>query len=166
MTEPRLIGLISDTHGRMRPEALSALAGCSLIVHAGDVGGGRVLDALRAVAPVHAVRGNVDDPHDPGLSDRLDLEIDGCRIHVVHGHQLGAPTPERLAAAVRADVIVFGHTHRAVVQRVGGALVVNPGSAGPSRFGLPVSVGILTIAEGLPEVTIVALDPPAEVARR
>jgi hypothetical protein len=161
MRDLRRVGLISDTHGRIRPQALDALAGCSLILHAGDVGGGRVLEALRTIAPVHAVRGNVDDPYEPGLHDRLDLDVDGCRLHVVHGHQLGTPTPERLATAVRADVIVFGHTHRPVVESVRGQLVVNPGSAGPSRFGLPVSIAILTVSGGRADARIVRLDGTA-----
>lgn len=152
------IGLIADTHGRVRQAALDALRGCALILHAGDVGGPAVLAALRTVAPVHAVRGNVDDPHEPGLDDRVDLEVDGCRIHVVHGHQGGPPTPEALAARVAADVIVYGHTHRALVRRVGHTLVVNPGSAGPARFGLPVSVGLLTVDAGRVEAAIVALE--------
>lgn len=154
----RRIGLISDTHGRLRPAAVTALAGCDLILHAGDVGGPFVLEELRVVAPVHAVCGNVDDPHDPALSDRVDLDIDGCRIHVVHGHQVGSPTPEALVARAAVDVLVYGHTHRALVRQVGATLVVNPGSAGPSRFGLPVTVAILTIGDAPPKATILDLD--------
>lgn len=161
MSEARRIGLISDTHGQVRRAALDALAGCDVILHAGDVGGPKVLDALRAVAPVHAVRGNVDDPYDPALQDRLDLEFDGLRVHVAHGHLLGSPTPGKLAAGSEADVVVFGHTHRAVIERVGHTLVVNPGSAGARRFGLPVTVGILTLAGGAPEAVIVELDDAA-----
>ena len=154
----RRIGLISDTHGRLRPAAVAALQGCDLILHAGDVGGPFVLEELRVVGPVHAVCGNIDDPHDPALSDRVDLNVDGCRIHVVHGHQDGSPTPEGLAARVAADVIVYGHTHRALVRQVGATLVVNPGSAGPSRFGLPATVGILTVGDGPPRASVVDLD--------
>lgn len=153
------IGLISDTHGRVRRAALRALQGCTAVLHAGDVGGPGVLDALREVAPVHAVRGNVDDPHQPDLADHVELTIDGCRVHVVHGHQWGSPTPERLAAAIDADVVVFGHTHRALVQSVGHTLVVNPGSAGPARFGLPVTVAVLEVRSGRAQATVVDLDP-------
>lgn len=153
------IGLISDTHGRVRRAALRALRGCAVVLHAGDVGGPGVLDALRALAPVHAVRGNVDDPFQPDLAEHVELTIAGCRVHVVHGHQWGSPTPERLAGAIDAEVIVFGHTHRALVRSVGRTLVVNPGSAGPSRFGLPATVGFLELAPGRVAATVVDLDP-------
>jgi putative phosphoesterase len=139
-----LVGLISDTHGLMRPEALRALAGVDLILHAGDVGAREVLDALRGIAPVYAVRGNVD--HGGGeLRSALDLQLEGTRVHVSHGHELGSPTPEALAARYDADVIVYGHTHRALVKQVGPALVVNPGAAGAARFKLQPSVGLLTL---------------------
>jgi putative phosphoesterase len=139
-----LVGLISDTHGLMRPEALRALAGVDLILHAGDVGARDVLDALRGIAPVYAVRGNVD--HGDGeLRSTLDLQLEGTRVHVSHGHELGSPTPEALAARYGADVIVYGHTHRALVKQVGPALVVNPGAAGAARFKLQPSVALLTL---------------------
>ena len=139
-----LLGLISDTHGMMRPEALRALQGVELILHAGDVGQSRVLDALRAIAPVYAVSGNVDGPGS-GLRTAVDLVLDGLRVHVSHGHELGSPTPDGLAARYQADVIVYGHTHRALVTHVGPALVVNPGAAGAARFDLKPSVGLLTL---------------------
>ena len=138
------IGLISDTHGLMRAEALAALAGVDRILHAGDVGRLSVLRELQGIAPVDAVYGNVDDPLF-GLPQHLDLVIDGVRVHVSHGHELGAPTPQKLAAAYDADVIVYGHTHRQLVTRVGRSLVVNPGAAGPRRFDLQASVGRLTL---------------------
>lgn len=152
------IGLISDTHGRVRAAALEALAGCDAILHAGDVGGPHVIAALGALAPVLAVRGNVDDPHDPALSEKVAIVREGCRVLVVHGHQWGTPTPEALAGAHEAEVIVFGHTHRAVVRRVGATLVVNPGAAGPARFDLPVSVAVLTLENGRAEARVVELD--------
>ena len=89
---PRHIGLIADTHGLIRPEVFEALEGVELVLHAGDVGGGTVLDELARIAPVHAVAGNVDMPVDPRLRDRLAVTLDGVRIHVSHGHELGAPT--------------------------------------------------------------------------
>ncbi len=154
---PITIGVISDTHGRVRPEVFPVLAGCAVILHAGDVGGPHVVQELSVIAPMHAVRGNVDDPHDPGLEAHVSIEIAGVRIHVSHGHELGSPTPERVAARYDADVLVFGHTHHAVVEHVGGRLVVNPGSAGPARFGSTPSVARIVIHEGRATAEIVPL---------
>jgi putative phosphoesterase len=151
------IGLIADTHGLIRPEALRALSGVQLILHAGDVGGRSVLAALRAVAPVRAVPGNVDDESDPELESTITLEAGGLTVHVSHGHELGSPTPAKLLARYSADVIVFGHTHRAVVHRAGRRLVVNPGAAGPRRFNLVPSVALLHIEGRHAEVEIVPL---------
>jgi len=139
-----LIGLISDTHGMMRPEALRALSGVDLILHAGDVGATAVLDALRAIAPVYAVRGNVDQ-EEGELRAAIDLQLDGARVHLSHGHEVGSPTPAALAARYDADVIVYGHTHRALIKQVGPTLVINPGAAGAARFRLQPSIGVLTL---------------------
>jgi putative phosphoesterase len=139
-----LVGLIADTHGLMRPEALQALHGSEVILHAGDVGRRSVLEALSAIAPVRAVFGNVDVP-DATLAVSIDDELEGVRIHVSHGHELGAPTAAKLAARYPADVIVYGHTHRAAIESVGGTLVINPGAAGPARFDLKPSVALLTL---------------------
>jgi putative phosphoesterase len=139
------IGLIADTHGLMRPEAAQALAGVDLILHAGDVGGRAVIAWLEAIAPVRAVSGNTDGHGEYPASFACLLE--GTRIHVSHGHEVGRPTPERLAAKYTADVIVYGHTHRPLVQNVGATLVINPGAAGPRRFDLHPSVAILTLPE-------------------
>lgn len=139
-----LIGLISDTHGLIRPEALDAFSGVELILHAGDVGGPAVLAALRGVAPLQAVAGNID-PDDERLPAALDLVLDGVRVHVSHGHELGSPTPDTLLARYDADVIVFGHTHQALVARHGARLVVNPGAAGPARFKLQPTVALLRV---------------------
>jgi putative phosphoesterase len=141
-----LIGLIADTHGLMREEALRALGGADLILHAGDVGRRSVLESLEAVAPVRAVYGNVDAP-DQTLPASLDLELEGVKVHVSHGHELGVPTAAKLAARYPADVVVFGHTHRAVIEQVRGTLVVNPGAAGPARFNLRPSVALLSLPE-------------------
>lgn len=151
-----LIGLISDTHGLVRPQVFDALTGVEMILHAGDVGEG-VLEELEALAPVRAVYGNTDAPGTPGLAESLDLEIGGVRIHVSHGHEIGAPTPERLADAYDADVVVYGHTHRQLVKRVGRRWVVNPGAAGPRRFDLRPSVARLRIEDGAPSIELVAL---------
>ena len=153
----RVIGLVSDTHGLVRPDIFSALDGVELILHAGDVGGVDVLVELAAIAPVLAVTGNTDSPDTPGLVTSLEREIDGVRIHVSHGHELGRPTPERLLAAYSHDVIVYGHTHRQLITRADARLVVNPGAAGPRRFSLMASVARLTIENGRADVELVTL---------
>jgi hypothetical protein len=140
----------------VRPGVATALAGVERILHAGDVGDG-VLAALSELAPVEAVYGNVDDPADPALRRERSLTVGGVTIHVSHGHELGSPTPERLLAKYAGDVLVFGHTHRAVVLKAGGRLVVNPGAAGPRRFDLQPSVARLTIENGAAEVEIISL---------
>lgn len=145
------IGLVSDTHGLVRPEVLAALEGCERIVHAGDVGGPHVLEALEAVAPVTAVRGNVDEPAairrgrrklDPewaaALPETAMLALRGKRLFVLH-------VLEALAPEVEADVVISGHSHRPRVERRGGVLYVNPGSVGPRRFSLPVAMAILKV---------------------
>jgi putative phosphoesterase len=155
-----VVGLISDTHGLLRPQVASAFDGVSLILHAGDVGGAKVLESLAAIAPVEAVFGNVDDVHDPSLALERTVTVAGVTIHVSHGHELGSPTPERMLARYRGDVLVFGHTHKAVVVRDGARLVVNPGAAGPRRFDLQPSVARLTIAAGNPpslDVEVISL---------
>ena len=154
-SSPHLIGLISDTHGLVRPAVHEALKGVQLILHAGDVGGPEILDELRLIAPVRAVFGNTDPPGAMYLTESIDVEISGARIHVSHGDEVGSPTPERLAARYDSDVIVYGHSHRQMVTRLNGQLFVNPGAAGPRRFKLSASVGILTITQGKAEVRIV-----------
>src|SRR5688572_23421763 len=128
-----LVGLIADTHGLVRPEAVAALTGVDLILHGGDVGGPAVLLALAAIAPVHAVGGNTDSPQDH-LPRAIDTTLEGVRIHVSHGHELGSPTPEALVARYAAEVIVYGHTHRRLLTEIGTTIVINPGAAGPRRF--------------------------------
>lgn len=153
-----IVGLIADTHGLVRPEALLALGGVDLILHAGDVGGAAVLEALRGIAPTEAVFGNVDDPRDPTLAAERTVTVEGITIHVSHGHELGRPAPALLRVRYAGDVLVFGHTHRALVERgADGRLVVNPGAAGPRRFDLRPSVARLTIAAGRADVEITAL---------
>jgi uncharacterized protein len=143
-----LIGVISDTHGLMRPEAVAALEGVELILHAGDVGGRSVLHTLRLIAPVRAVFGNVDDPGDPDLDAQVRLSAEGRTVHVSHGHELGSPTPARLVARYPEDVLIFGHTHKALVRELDGRLLLNPGAAGPQRFSIRPSVARLTLASG------------------
>ena len=151
-----LIGLISDTHALIRAEALAALHGVERILHAGDVGGLSVLRELRGIAPVHAVLGNTDDPAD-GLPPRVELDLGGLRVCVTHGHELGSPRPDTLASRYDADVIVYGHTHRPLIETVGPVLVVNPGAAGPRRFNLKPSIGLLRIENGRAIAEIVSL---------
>src|SRR3954468_19954494 len=143
-------GVISDTHGLLRPEVMPAFAGVALILHAGDVGGASVLEALSAIAPVEAVYGNVDDPHDPSLAKARTMTLGGVTIHVSHGHETGRPTADALLARYAADVVIFGHTHKAVVVREGARVAFNPGAAGPRRFDVKPSVARLTIAPGDP----------------
>lgn len=152
----RRIGLISDTHGLVRPSVHPALAGVEMILHAGDVGGDDILQELRLIAPVHAVSGNTDLPGE--YDAEFAVNVDGVRIHVSHGHEVGSPTPAKLAARYDADVLVYGHTHQQLITRVGDKIVVNPGAAGPRRFKLQPSVAVLTITDGKPEVEIIELD--------
>lgn len=150
MAPPR-IGLISDTHGLLRPQALVALEGCDAILHAGDVGEGDILEALAALAPTHAVAGNCDQR--PDLPLELLREVGGFRILLHHGHRLVDE------AAHAPDVVVTGHTHVPLVARdPGGPLRVNPGSAGPRRFRLPVTLALLRLGEGGPGAELVELD--------
>jgi putative phosphoesterase len=139
------VGLISDTHGLIRPEALRALAGVARIIHAGDVGGPEVIEALRGIAPVDVVRGNNDkDPWGAGLPSWLALEFEGVGVHVLHDvKELDVD-----AAAAGFRVVVAGHSHKPLVVERDGVLFVNPGSAGPRRFRLPVTVGYLTVGRG------------------
>src|SRR5687768_277577 len=153
----RVIGLVSDTHGLVRADIFSAFDGVELILHAGDVGGEEVLAELAMIAPVEAVAGNTDPSGTGGLAESLEREIDGVRIHVSHGHEVGRPTPERLLALYPHDVIVYGHTHRQLITRAEGRLAINPGAAGPRRFNLMPSVGKLIIEDGRVEAELVTL---------
>jgi putative phosphoesterase len=147
------LGIISDTHGLLRPEVFEIFRGVDRILHAGDVGPVELLDELEAIAPVLAVFGNTD-----GFDVRervpplVQTRIEGVEFLLTHGDQLGSPTPEALHAAYpEAEVIVFGHTHRpllTVLDRV--VTVMNPGGAGRRRFALPPSVGIMELEAGLP----------------
>jgi putative phosphoesterase len=152
-----VIGVISDTHGLLRPEVFEAFRGVELILHAGDVGGQSILTELGAIAPVRAVYGNCDSPGEPGLAASLDLKVEGVSIHVSHGHEVGRPSPERLRARYKADVIIFGHTHKPLIERSGERLVVNPGAAGPRRFDLKPSVAKMTVDAAGIEVEILWL---------
>lgn len=147
------VGVISDTHGLVRPTALAALAGADAIVHAGDVGAPGVLRALAAIAPVTAVRGNNDmGPWAEALGATAGLDLDGVRIHVVHD-VADLDVDLRTVAA-----IVSGHSHRPSITERDGVLWVNPGSAGPRRFRLPIAVARLRIADGRIDGRLIELD--------
>lgn len=142
----RRIGLISDTHGLVRPEALDFLRGCELIVHAGDIHGPGVLEKLSALAPVVAIRGN----HDKGdwatdLQETELVEVAGIFIYVIHN--LAELDLDPVAAGI--DVVVSGHTHAPRIETRDGVLYVNPGSAGPRRFTLPIALAQLRIVDGV-----------------
>lgn len=157
MSDDIQIGLIADTHGLLRAEVHQALAGVSLILHAGDVCGDDILTELETIAPVLAVNGNCDPPGHPKLPAAIARTVSGRRIHVSHGHELGVPTPERLLDAYDADIIVYGHTHLPHVHREGSRIVINPGAAGPRRFAIQPSVARMTITPSRVNVVIVSL---------
>ena len=149
-----LIGVISDTHGLLRPEAVVALRGVEHILHAGDVGDGAILDALREIAPVTAIRGNVDVSGACAELPATDVvELGGKLFSLVHSvHDLDI---NPVAAGVA--MVVSGHSHKASVQVRGGVIYFNPGSAGPRRFSLPVTVGFVTVEDGV-EASVMELD--------
>lgn len=147
------LGVISDTHGLLRPEVFDAFREVDHILHAGDVGSWDLIVELRAVAPVTAVYGNTDGPDVRGrLPQVAALRLDGFDIVVTHGDQLGSPTPAALHEAFpEAEIILYGHTHKPLLELVDRTVtVMNPGSAGQRRFDLPVSVGILELEPGIP----------------
>ena len=149
------IGVISDTHGLLRPAALDALAGVVHIVHAGDVGNADVLAALGRIAPVTAVRGNNDHgAWAERLPGRATLTVAGIRLLVVHDRAEVAP-----ADLGTIDVLVTGHSHRPLIERHGDLLQVNPGSAGPRRFTLPIALARLEVVAGRVRGRIVELTP-------
>lgn len=152
------VGLISDTHNMLRPQVFDVFKSVEVILHAGDVGDDDILDELAAIAPVYAVRGNTDRYDDPRLPESRSLEISGVRIHISHGHEVGAK-PITLMAAYGddADVILYGHTHRELITESEGKLIVNPGAAGARRFDLMPCVAIMTIDSGKPSIELVRL---------
>ena len=141
----KTIGVISDTHGLLRPEALAALRGSDLIVHAGDIGSPDVIEALQGLAPVSAVRGNVDREAWAGQFPKTQVvEVKGVLLYVLH--DLNELDLDPVAA--NFQVVISGHSHRPSVKKDGGVLFLNPGSAGRRRFRLPVTVARLTIRRG------------------
>lgn len=154
-----LLGLIADTHGLLRPEAVAALEGCQHIIHAGDIGSRSgdprgVLETLARIAPLTVVRGNNDRAEWAApIPYTADIEFDGVRIHVLHSLGELAIDP----AATGVNVVVSGHSHQPCVETRASVLFVNPGSAGPRRFKLPVSVARLWVAAGRAEAELVTL---------
>jgi putative phosphoesterase len=147
------LGIISDTHGLVRPEVFDVFRQVDLILHAGDIGSPALLTELAAIAPVRAVWGNTDGFETRrSLPEVLAEEIEGLPFVLVHGHQVHPLTPEALHASYpEALVIVYGHTHRPLLTLVDQVVtVMNPGGAGPRRFGLPPTVGILELEPGIP----------------
>lgn len=134
------IGIISDTHGLLRPEALVALEGCEQLIHAGDIGKPQILEQLAALAPLHVVRGNNDikAPWAAGIADHLRLDLNGWQALLVHDI---ADVPPLLDDDVR--LVITGHSHKPSIAWRGECLYLNPGSAGPRRFKLPVTVAVL-----------------------
>ena len=140
--KPKTIGLISDTHGLLRPQAIAALAGSDLIIHAGDVGDPEILQALKGIAPVFAVRGNVDtEPWALALPETEVVDTGTAAMYALHDvHALDLDP-----AAAGFQMVVSGHSHKPGRAERGGVLFVNPGSAGPRRFNLPVTVALLRL---------------------
>lgn len=151
------IGLISDTHGLLRAEALVLLRGCDHIVHGGDIGKAEILDALAAIAPLTVVRGN-NDRQDwaRDIPASVRFNVDGVDIYLVH--DLADARNDTLAAG--AKVIISGHSHKPSVAWQGDVLYVNPGSAGPRRFKLPISLAELAIVDGVPSARVLDLSNP------
>ncbi|MGJ7527889.1 metallophosphoesterase family protein [Variovorax sp. GB1P17] len=138
----RRVCLISDTHGLLRPEALVFLQGSDFIVHGGDIGNAGILEALAAIAPLTVVRGNNDrEPWADGIAESEFLKVDGVCVYAIH--DLAQLDIDPAAAGVR--VVVSGHSHKPKIEERGGVLYVNPGSAGPRRFKLPIAVAELLI---------------------
>jgi putative phosphoesterase len=148
------IGVISDTHGLLRPEAVEALRGSDLILHAGDVGDKGILDVLAQIAPVTAVRGNVDTASwAQTLPESEVINADGVSIYILHN--IGQLNLKPAAAGFR--VVVYGHSHQPKIEERNGVLFFNPGSAGPRRFTKPVSAGRLRIEGGRVHAEIIKL---------
>jgi len=148
------IGVISDTHGLLRPEALAQLAGSEVILHAGDVGKGNILAQLGELAPVHAIRGNIDrDEWAANLPHRLKIELGGLTFLMLHDlKQLDLDPKEE-----GINVVVSGHSHKPRVHREGEIMYLNPGAAGHRRFSLPITLARLDLQNGVAEVEIIDL---------
>jgi putative phosphoesterase len=149
-----MIGVLSDTHGLLRPEAVAALQGVEHILHAGDVGDPAILDSLRAIAPVTAIRGNID-VHGPCgyLPETEVVSLHGHTFYLLHDRQVLDLDP----AAAGFGAVISGHSHKPLIEWRKGVLYLNPGSAGPRRFTLPISLALLTIREDVLQPQLVTL---------
>lgn len=157
------IGVISDTHGLMRPEALVALTNSDVILHAGDIGSSAILDALRGIAPVHVVRGNNDkQAWARDIPETASLTVSGCSFYMLHDVKDLDFEP----AARAIDVVVAGHSHRPRNERLGRVLYFNPGSAGPRRFQLPITVGCIVVSKGAVQSEIIELPIAVSTKKR
>ncbi len=160
------LGIISDTHGLLRPEVFEVFKEVDQIIHAGDIGSMNLITELEAIAPVLAVYGNTDGfDVRSRLPSVIETRIEGLEFVVLHGDQLGSPNPELLHQAFpTAEVIIYGHTHRPLLTTVDVVVtVMNPGGAGARRFNLPASVGIMELEAGLPpRARLVPLTPMDE----
>ena len=143
------LGILSDTHGLLRPEALERVAGCDRILHAGDVGDPAILDKLGEIAPVTAVRGNTDHGELARLPDVAALRVEGVEIRMTHRRDDIPPAWRR-----EARLIVYGHSHRPEMEWIGDCLLLNPGAIGARRFKLPLTLAVVTIRDGrlIPEI--------------
>lgn len=149
------VGIISDTHGLLRPEAIDALAGVDRIIHAGDIGKPDILKRLAEIAPITAVRGNNDqDGWTADLIESQHFSIEGLSIFLIH--DLNEIDFDVKKAGI--DIVIAGHSHRPMIETRNGILFINPGSAGPRRFKLPVSLALLDIENGVPRARIEKLD--------
>lgn len=148
------LGVIADTHGVLRPEALDALRGCQHLLHLGDIGKPQILDTLRELAPLQVVRGNNDgEAWAESLPERLSLVFGGLRLYLIHDLKQLALDPR----AEGIDLVLAGHSHQPLDEVRDGVRYLNPGSAGPRRFKLPISLAILTIAQGRIDVEMITL---------
>ena len=154
MADRLTVGVVSDTHGLVRPEAKEALRGSDVILHAGDLGGSHVLEQLGQLAPVIPVRGNVDGGWARLLPERRRLDLGGVSVLLLHDRALLGLDP----AEEGLRVVVFGHSHQPLAEKRRGVLWFNPGSAGPRRFRLPVSVGRLVIERGVVRPQLIEID--------
>ncbi len=148
------IAVVSDTHSLLRPEVLPAISGAEHILHAGDVGEIEILESLRTIAPVTAIRGNIDKSGPCAELPATEyIEFHGMSLYMVHNIDELDLDP----AAAGASVVVYGHSHKASMEKRGGVLYLNPGSIGPRRFNLPVTFAWLTLSDGEPVAEIVTL---------
>lgn len=148
-----MIGVISDTHGRIHPKALAALRGSEIILHAGDIGSVEIVKSLKAIAPVHAIAGNIDlGKLDKKFAATDVVEFAGKSFYLIHNLR----TLDLKPAAAGFDAVIFGHSHKPEFYFEAGVLYFNPGSAGPRRFSLPISVGRIKVHDGelFPEIVL------------